>query len=134
LLRVLIITVTVVCVILVGSFITYGRLKTYVEKHKVDPLRVEASLDSLYNVLSPIKVERNDSGKGEVRCDRLLFDSKTSLTRVNLEITRCVERSGGEISFGLESVDAKKKIQYVTLGVSDGKRLLRKVVLEKKMK
>ncbi len=133
-LRVLIITVAVVCVILVASFMTYGRLKTYVEKHKPDPLRIESSLDSLYNVLSPIKVERIESGEKEIRCDGLLFDSKTSLARVNLEITRCVERSGGEIAYGFESVDTKKKIQYVTLGVSDGKRLLRKVVLEKKLR
>lgn len=132
--RALIIILIAIGAALLASFITYERLKSYINEHKPDPAMIEASLDSLYVALSPISVEQGELGVGQVRCDRLLFDRKTSLVRVNLEITRCVERSGGEIAYGLDSLDAQKKKQYVTLGISDGKTLLRQVILEKKLK
>lgn len=128
--------VVVIVFLLTGfaSMITYERVTRYLGEHKPDPSRIEAALDSLYATLSPLKIESKASVEEGIRCDRLLFDRKTSLTRVNLQIARSVESRGGEIAYGFESSDNGKDIQCVTIGISDGEKLLREVILKKKLK
>jgi hypothetical protein len=61
--------------------------------------------------------------------DRLVLGRGASALRANLEITRAVERAGGTIAYGVESIDRKRRWQTVTLGVSAGDSLIREVLL-----
>lgn len=133
-LRGVVVAVIVFLVIGFASMITYERVTRYFGEHKPDPSRIEAALDSLYVTLSPLKIESKAPGVEGIRCDKLLFDRRTSLTRVNLQITRSVESSGGEIAYGFESADSRKDMQCVKIGVSDGEKLLREVILQRKLK
>ena len=57
-----------------------------------------------------------------------------TLLRANLIITRAVETAGGSISYGIESVDEKRRWKAVTLGITDGDSLVREVRLEKRLR
>ena len=73
-------------------------------------------------------------GEQEITQDRLELPGKSSMLRANLIITRAVERAGGKVAYGIESVDEKRRWQTVTLGVSDGDSLIREVRLEKRLR
>jgi hypothetical protein len=65
----------------------------------------------------------------EIPRDRLVLAGDPAVLRANLEITRAVERAGGTILYGVESIDSKRRWQTVTLGVSAGDSLIREVML-----
>ena len=73
-------------------------------------------------------------GGDEITQDRLELHRKRSMLRANLEITRAVERAGGEITYGIESIDEGRRWETVTLGISDGDSLIREVRLEKRLR
>ena len=75
-----------------------------------------------------------DLGDHQIAQDRLELPGASSLLRANLIITRAVETAGGTISYGIESVDEKRRWQTVTLGITDGDSLVREVRLEKRLR
>jgi hypothetical protein len=75
-----------------------------------------------------------DLGDHQIAQDRLELPGESSLLRANLIITRAVETAGGTISYGIESVDERRRWQAVTLGITDGDSLIREVRLEKRLR
>ena len=101
-----------------------------------DPEVLASALDSVYITL-PVKAIKtltprdNETG---IRCDRLVLDSQSSIVRANLAITRAVKRAGGEVVYGVDSFDSRRRWQIVTLGISDGDSLIREIRLEKRIR
>ncbi len=75
-----------------------------------------------------------DLGEHEITQDRLELPRTSSLLRANLILTRAVENAGGTVSYGIESVDEKRRWEAVTLGITDGDSLIREVRLEKRLR
>jgi hypothetical protein len=92
---------------------------------------VHLAVDSAFAYLHPKDVSASKTGLGtcEIPRDRVTLPSDMSLLRANLAITLAVEKAGGSISYGLESIDGKRRWQTVTLGISAGDSLIREVVL-----
>jgi hypothetical protein len=63
-----------------------------------------------------------------------VLDRGGSVLRANLVITRAVERAGGDILYGVESTDRKRRWQTVTLGVSAGDSLIREITLVSRLR
>jgi len=61
--------------------------------------------------------------------DRVVLPGGASVLRANLTLTRAVERAGGTVLYGIESIDSKRRWQTVTLGISAGDSLIREVML-----
>ena len=103
---------------------------------RANPELLATALDSVYATL-PVKniitVTSQDDGTG-IRCDRLVLDSQSSIVRANLAITRAVKRVGGEVVYGVDSFDSRRRWQIVTLGISDGDSLIREIRLEKRIR
>jgi hypothetical protein len=88
-------------------------------------------VDSVFVAIDPERVsqETTEQGGSEIPSDRLLFPGCASALRANLEITRAVEKAGGTVLFGIESIDNKRRWQTVTLGISAGDSLIREILL-----
>lgn len=108
----------------------------FARKERADLGVLERAIDSVYVVVDPQKLSSSvvELDAVEVRCDYLELSRDVSLVRTNLAVTRAVEKAGGEILYGLESTDGKRRWQTVTLGVSDGDSLIREIRLQKRVR
>jgi hypothetical protein len=114
---------------------TYAR-DCFTYKPRADAGLVHQAIDSVYAILEPRRVSTSTAGAGEhqVRCDRLELERDSSMMRANHHLTRAVERAGGDVVFGIESTDQKRRWQTVTLSISDGDSIIRQVALEKRIR
>ena len=96
-----------------------------------DAATVNQAVDSAYARIGPEDLSSSivDLGDREVAQDRVVLARGSSILRANLEITRAVEKAGGTILYGVESVDQRRRWQTVTLGISSGDSLLREIRL-----
>ena len=103
---------------------------------RADVTVLNAAVDSACASLETRKTSSSavDLGDHQLTQDRLELPGASSLLRANLIITRAVETAGGAISYGIESVDEKRRWQTVTLGITDGDSLVREVRLEKRLR
>ena len=103
---------------------------------RADTELLNALVDSACAKIEPRKMTTSTVrlGGDEITQDRLELHRKRSMLRANLEITRAVERAGGEITYGIESIDEGRRWETVTLGISDGDSLIREVRLEKRLR
>jgi hypothetical protein len=127
----------VVVLIAAAGYVFRGRLiELYPPPERADLARLHAAVDSACASLDTRKSSSAsvDLGNREIRQDRLELPRRSSLLRANLIVTRAVERAGGTVSYGIESVDEKRRWQTVTLGVTDGDSLVREVRLEKRLR
>jgi hypothetical protein len=108
----------------------------FARRERADLVVLERAIDSVYTLVDPQKLSSSvvELGAVEVGCDHLELGRDVSLVRTNLAITRAVEKAGGEILYGLESIDGKRRWQSVTLGVSDGDSLIREIRLQKRVR
>jgi len=92
---------------------------------------IHRALDSAFVTLEPEEVTTADveAEAGEVPRDRVVLSRGGSALRANLAVTRAVERAGGTVLYGIESIDSKRRWQTVTLGISAGDSLIREVML-----
>ena len=118
-----------------GSWLSYART-CFTFKPRADAALVHEAIDSVYAILEPRRVSTSTAEVGEhqVRCDRLELERDTSILRANHHLTRAVERAGGDVVFGIESTDQKRRWQTVTLSISDGDSIIRQVALEKRIR
>lgn len=96
-----------------------------------DAQAIHRALDSAFVALEPEEVTSADvkAEAGEVPRDRVVLPRDGSALRANLAVTRAVERAGGTVLYGIESIDSKRRWQTVTLGISAGDSLIREVML-----
>jgi hypothetical protein len=92
---------------------------------------INSALDSALATIEPQEVSTSmvELDGHSILRDRMVLSGKTSVLRTNLAITRAVEKAGGSILYGVESIDWKQRWQTVTLGVSAGDSLIREIVL-----
>jgi len=97
---------------------------------------LNAAVDSACASLETRKTSSStvDLGDHQLAQDLLELPRTSSILRANLITTRAVETAGGSISYGIESVDEKRRWQTVTLGITDGDSLVREVRLEKRLR
>jgi len=95
---------------------------------------LEQALDSAYARIEPqaVSTSRVAVAGRTVRQDLVELARSSSTLRANLEITREVEKAGGEVAYGIESRDTKARRQVLTLGISDGDTLVCEVRLERR--
>jgi hypothetical protein len=127
---------TVAVVILAGLAIT-----TYVLKDPLlgflspppppDMAILNQAIDSAYARIGPETVSASvvDLRNRQVTQDRIVIARGNSVIRANLEITRAVEKAGGTILYGIESVDQPRRWRTVTLGISNGDSLFKEIRL-----
>ncbi len=103
---------------------------------RADLTVLNAAVDSACASLEIRKASSStvDLGDHQLARDSLELPGASSLLRANLIIRRAVETAGGNISYGIESVDEKRRWQTVTLGITDGDSLVREVRLEKRLR
>ena len=94
---------------------------------------LDKAIEEAYARIEPVKVSTSnlEAGTQDLRRDRVVIGKKASLIRANYEITSAVERAGGRIVSGAEGADDKGRETSVTLGVSDGTRLIREIRIER---
>ena|GEM_PF-2095906 len=99
-----------------------------------DSAAIAAAVESAYVRIKPVSVSTSSSeiGGNAVRLDYVELSRSRSLLRANLEITRAVERAGGEVLYGIESRDEHRRKQFLTLGISNGEGLVCEVKLGKR--
>jgi len=123
------------CLGLAAYFVYYNQadLKRFFSTPKPpDAAALGKAIEDAYSVLRPTKITTTDIAVGtrDVRHDLVVLPKKTSLLRANAEITRVVEKAGGQVIYGIESNDDKGRKPAVTLGISDGQGLVREIRLE----
>jgi hypothetical protein len=128
--------VAVVCVAAAGYLFKDRIVEILSPPPRADVTLIHAAVDSACASLETRKTSSStvDLGDHELPQDRLELPRTSSLLRANLIVTRAVERAGGNISYGIELVDEKRRWQTVTLGVTDGDSLIREVRLEKRLR
>ena len=126
----------VVSLVIAAYFLANPVLKFFSAPPRADILVLGEALDSAYASIEPKKISTSSVslGRGELAQDRLELHRETSLFRANLEITRAVERAGGEVLYGIDSIDEKRRWQIVTLGISDGDSLICEVRLVRRIR
>jgi hypothetical protein len=132
----LIALVIVICIPAAG-YLARGRIAEFLSPPpRADITLLNAAVDSACASLETRKTSSSivDLGDHELTRDRLELPRTSSLLRANLIVTRAVERAGGEISYGIESMDESRRWQAVTLGVTDGDSLIREIRLEKRLR
>ena len=83
---------------------------------------------------------KQSSGKAQPLADRMRpgslpeFIGQTHLVGEGMLLTRAIEKAGGEVLFGIESTDSRRRWQAVTMGISDGDSLVREIRLEKRIR
>ena len=92
---------------------------------------INRAVDSAFVRIDPtdLSASATEAEDREIPRDRLVLPGTASALRANLEITRAVERAGGTILYGVESIDPKRRWQTVTLGVSAEDSLIREIML-----
>jgi len=128
--------VVIVCIAAAGYLFKDRIVEFLSPPPRADLTVLNAAVDSACASLETSKTSSStvDLGDHELTQDRLELPRTSSLLRANLIVTRAVERAGGSISYGIESVDEKRRWQTVTLGVTDGDSLIREVRLEKRLR
>jgi hypothetical protein len=132
----LIIIVAIACAA-VAAYLLYNPARLiFARPERADVAVLERAMDSVYAVVAPSNLESSvvDMDGGPLRCDLLELPRDASLVRTNLAIKRAVEKAGGEVVYGLESSDDRRRWQTVTLGVSDGDSLIREVILTQRVR
>jgi hypothetical protein len=126
----------IICVAAAGYLLKDGIVKYLSPPPRADVAALHASVDSACASLETRKMSSTtvDLGDHQLARDQLELPRASSLLRANLIITRAVERAGGAVSYGIESMDEKRRWQTVTLGISDGDSLIREVRLEKRLR
>jgi len=128
--------VIIICMAGTG-YLLRGRIAEFLSPpQRADLDILNAAVDSACASLETRKSSSTtvDLGDHQVDLVRLELPGTSSLLRANLIITRAVETAGGSISYGIESVDEKRRWQTVTLGITDGDSLVREVRLEKRLR
>jgi hypothetical protein len=129
--------VIIVCSLGLAAYTLKDSLHRYVRgEQRADITTLEQAMDSAYAAIAPRKISTSvvTLDELEVRHDRLELSRDGSLFKANLEITRAIEKAGGEVLFGIESSDTRRRWQAVTMGVSDGDSLVREIRLEKRIR
>jgi hypothetical protein len=127
----------VVACLLAGAYFLRDRVSEFFSPPpRADIGLLNALVDSACVRLEPRRITSSTVtlGTGEITQNRLELERNSSMLRANLEITRAVERAGGEITYGIESIDDNRRWETVTLGISDGDSLIREVRLEKRLR
>jgi hypothetical protein len=128
--------ILIVCIAAAG-YVFRDRIKRSLSPPpRADLAALNAAVDSACTSLETRSSRSTvvDLGSHEIAQDRLELPRTSSLLRANLIVTRAVERAGGTVSYGIESVDEKRRWQAVTLGITDGDSLVREVRLEKRLR
>jgi hypothetical protein len=136
--------IVITCLIAVGAYMLKDRARQwfayacdcFTYKPRADAALVNQAIDSVYAILEPRRVSASTAevGDHQVRCDRLELERDSSMMRANHHLTRAVERAGGDVVFGIESTDQKRRWQTVTLSISDGDSIIRQIALEKRIR
>jgi hypothetical protein len=131
----------VLCLVIIFSGMAYffyshrDRLRVWFRPvERAGPERLEAVLDSVYRAIEAQSVTTTEVTLNghDVRHDEVRLPRSGSLARANLDITRAVEMTGGQVVFGVESSDRRNRWRAVTLGISDGDSLVRQIRLERR--
>ena len=128
--------IVIVCTAVAG-YLLRDRIEEFLSPPpRADITVLNAAVDSACAGLETRRSSSADVDLGEQRItqDRLELPGTSSLLRANLIITRAVDTAGGTVSYGIESVDEKRRWQTVTLGITDGDSLIREVRLEKRLR
>lgn len=118
-------------------YLNWGRIAASLSPPpRADVATLNAAVDSACAGLETRRSSSEviDLGDREITQDRFELPRTSSLLRANLIVTRAVERAGGTVSYGIESVDEKRRWQAVTLGITDGDSLVREVRLERRLR
>jgi len=112
----------------VGRFFSRGE--------RADIAVLAQAIDSTYTLIQPRTLSTSTVSLGgcDVRCDLVELSRETSILRANLDITRAVEKAGGEVVYGLDSTDERRRWQTVRLGISDGDSLIREIRLKRRIR
>lgn len=134
--RGLIVAVAVACAGIAAYALHNPVRLIFAREERADIAVLERAIDSVYAVVEPSEMSSSsvDLGEVQVRCDLLELPRDASIIRTNLAIKRAVEKAGGEVVYGLESSDDRRRWQTVTLGVSDGDSLIREIRLKQRVK
>jgi len=130
-------TLIIIVCMAVAGYLLRDRIVEYLSPPpRADITLLNAAVDSACASLETRKASTStvDLGGHQLTQDRLELPGASSLLRANLIITRAVETAGGTISYGIESVDEKRRWQTVTLGITDGDSLVREVRLERRLR
>jgi hypothetical protein len=132
----LITLVVIVCIAGAGYLLRNRIAESLSPPPRADLNVLNAAVDSACASLETRKSSSTtvDLGDHQIAQDRLELPGSSSLLRANLIITRAVETAGGTVSYGIESVDEKRRWQSVTLGITDGDSLIREVRLERRLR
>jgi hypothetical protein len=128
--------IVILCIAAAG-YLLRGRIAEFLSPPpRADVTVLNAAVDSACAGLETRKESSAtvDLGDHQITQDRLELPRTSSLLRANHIITRAVETAGGTVSYGIESVDEKRRWQTVTLGITDGDSLIREVRLEKRLR
>jgi hypothetical protein len=134
--RNLIVVVAVLCAGIAAYMLQKPVRLIFASRERADAAVLERAIDSVYAVVTPAEVSSSsvDLDGLQVRCDLIELPRDASLIRANLAIKRAVEKAGGEVVYGVESSDDRRRWQTVTLGVSDGDSLIREIRLTQRVR
>jgi hypothetical protein len=134
--RNLIVIIAVVCAGIAVYMLQEPVRLILASRERADVAVLERAIDSVYAVVTPSEVSSSsmDLDGLQVRCDLIELPRDASLIRTNLAIKRAVEKAGGEVVYGVESSDDRRRWQTVTLGVSDGDSLIREIRLTQRVR
>jgi hypothetical protein len=128
--------IVIICIAAAGYLMRDRIVEFLSPPPRADLTVLHAAVDSACASLETRKASSTtvDLGDHQLAQDRLELPAASSLLRANLIITRAAENAGGAISYGIESVDEKRRWQTVTLGITDGDSLIREVRLERRLR
>jgi hypothetical protein len=128
--------IVVACVIALAYLLRDPAVELFSPPPRADIGRLHSAVDSALTKIGPRNLTTStvDLGGRELTQDDLELSRRSSMLRANLEITRAVERAGGEIAYGIDSSDDTRRWQTVTLGISDGDSLIREVRLRRRLR